>query len=443
MTRPEKKSRVAFITFGCRANQYDTSAMMAGIDTDRFTLQDDMQDADIYVINTCTVTHKSDFQARQMIRRAKRNNPEARIVVTGCLVETNPESLQGLPYDHLVRPDSREKVAAIIMGEKESARKEQEFFFHPEGGLQHRTRALVKIQDGCDSRCAYCTVPLARGKSRSLEPEKVIHQLKSLFRQGFMEAVITGINLGSYGLDMGTSLFEILKTIDAEKDIAPRIRISSIEPHEISDDLIQLMGKSARICHHMHLPLQSGDDEILARMGRNYTSEKFSTLVQALHESMPDLCLGMDVIAGFPGESDKNFENTIKLLEEIPFAYLHVFPFSQRPGTRAERMDDKVASPVIKNRTKILRKMGQERRKNFYKSFEGKVLRALVEKHESGNIRGLSDNYIPVRAHGHPGLVRGLVRVHVDKAAVEGVTGTIEEDRLENEGQISKANAGA
>jgi threonylcarbamoyladenosine tRNA methylthiotransferase MtaB len=439
---------VAFITLGCRANQYDTSVMMAGLDPERFAVadisharnRDDLTDsrgyarpADIYVINTCTVTNKSDFQSRQMVRRARRWNPEAKIIVTGCLVETNPKSLHGLPFDHLVRPDERRDVARIIMDgirEKVPSAGNSGFFYHPEAGLQLRTRALVKIQDGCDLRCSYCTVPLARGRSRSLEPEKVLHQLKALFHQGFLEAVITGINLGAYGRDIGTSLLELLEHIEDEKDVPPRIRLSSLEPHEIYPALIEHLGKSRRICPHLHLPLQSGDDRILAGMKRIYKARKFSDIVRNLHQAMPGLCLGMDVIAGFPGETDQSFENTLRLLESLPFAYLHVFPFSPRPGTEAAEFKDRVHSLHVKSRTRVLRRLGEDRRKRFYHDHQRGILRVLFESHESGWLRGLSNNYIPVRAQGPKEFTGRLVQVQAETVNSRGITGRIKQSTV-------------
>jgi threonylcarbamoyladenosine tRNA methylthiotransferase MtaB len=432
---------VVFITFGCRSNQYDTSAMMAELDPERFNISDQGQTAgsgeikeaaDIYVINTCTVTHRSDFQSRQMVRRVKRCNPGAMVIVTGCLVETNPGSLEGLPYDHLVRPGERGKVARIIMdGEASGSAEGRGFYYHPEGGLQHRTRAVVKVQDGCDLRCAFCTVPLARGRSRSLEPERVMHQLRVLHGKGFREAVLTGINLGAYGRDIGTSLLKLLKLIEDDDQLPERIRISSLEPHEINPGLIKHLAGARRICPHLHLALQSGDDMILARMRRGYRSDEFSSLVRELHDAMPGLCLGMDVIAGFPGETDENFENTLRVLEGLPFAYLHVFPFSRRPGTEAWEFKDTVPADVIKYRAGILRRLGQERRMRFHRDHEGSILRVLVERHEamsggdSGMLRGLSDNYIPVQAAGSKQLTGRIIKIKAEKATGQGIVGSI------------------
>ncbi len=429
--------------------------MMAGLDPERFEAVDinhasvqrtwsnraDLMDskgparkAEFYVINTCTVTGKSDFQSRQMVRRARTWNPEARIIVTGCLVETNPESLHGLPFDYLVRPDERRQVARIIMHGNYTASKDPGFFYHPEAGIQHRTRALVKVQDGCDLRCSYCTVPLARGKSRSLDPEKVIHQLKSLFHQGFLEAVITGINLGAYGRDMGTTLLELLLRIEDEEQAPPRIRLSSLEPHEIRPDLIEYLGKSSRICPHLHLPLQSGDDQILARMKRSYKARKFSDIIHKLHQAVPGLCLGMDVIAGFPGETDQNFENTLRLLKSLPFAYLHVFPFSPRPGTEAAGFKDRVSSTQVKSRTRVLRRLSEDRRNKFYHDHQGTLLRVLFERNESGWLRGLSDNYIPVRAPGPKELTGRLVWVQTETVTSRGMAGRIKQ----KDGELSR-----
>jgi len=395
------KTRVAFLTLGCKANQYDSMALMAGLDPNRFEVLESEGapvQADVYVINTCAVTGRSDFQSRQLVRRARKWNPAARILVTGCVAETQPESLQNLPQDAVIGVAQREQVLEwILFGRGTACRAPTGFFYHPAGGRQQRTRALVKIQDGCDLACAYCIVPRARGRSRSLDEEAVIFQLQRLREQGFQEAVLTGIHLGFYGRERGTSLLALLERIEAEPGLPPRIRLSSLDPQELSPELIRAMAGSKRICRHLHLPLQSGDDLILRRMRRPSTTDQVRQVAETLYRQMPDLCLGLDVIAGFPGESDEQFQGTIEFLESLPWSYLHVFPFSARPGTEAAAMKEQIAPGAIKARAGRLRELSNRRKRAFYAGALGRRLRLLVEETREGWQRGFSDHYLPLR----------------------------------------------
>ncbi|OGP58979.1 MAG: tRNA (N(6)-L-threonylcarbamoyladenosine(37)-C(2))-methylthiotransferase MtaB [Deltaproteobacteria bacterium RBG_13_61_14] len=425
----ERKLRVAFLTLGCKANHYDSMALMAGLDPLRFEMLESEGapvEADIYVINTCTVTGKSDFQSRQLVRRARKWNPAAKVLVTGCLAETQPHSLQDLPQDGVIGVHERGRVIEWITGKtRPELLPPEDFFYDPAGGRQRRTRALVKVQDGCDLACAYCIVPQARGRSRSLPEAAVLTQLRRLSEQGFQEAVLTGIHLGFYGKDHGANLVALLKSLEREPGIPPRIRLSSIEPQEFSPELIALIAGSNRICRHLHLPLQSGDDSVLRRMRRLYTRQEFRRVVLELYQAMPELCLGLDVIAGFPGESEADFIETITFLESLAWSYLHVFPFSVRPGTAAAEMDQQLVPPVIRARAARLRELGSRRRQAFYAQAVGKRLRLLVEDRRAGWQRGFSDQYVPLRFQSEQDWQGRLVEVRVQGADQQGGWGVL------------------
>ena len=430
MTKPGPKTRVAFLTLGCKANQYDSYAIMAGLDPERFEVLESEGTpvrADLYVINTCAVTGRSDFQSRQLVRRARKWNPAARILVTGCVAETQPEALEKLPQDAVIGVSGREQVLQWIIngrGDRPVA-PTGEFFFHPAGGRQNRTRALVKIQDGCDLACAYCIVPRARGRSRSLEEEAVITQLRRLHEQGFQEAVLTGIHLGFYGKDRGTSLGALLQRLESESGLPPRLRLSSLDPQELTPELVRIMAGSKRICRHLHLPLQSGDDATLRRMRRSYSSDEVRAVVSILYANLPDLCLGLDVIAGFPGETEAQFNATVKCLESLPWSYLHVFPFSARPGTEAAGMKEQIAPPVLKARASQLRQQSARRKRAFYAGALGRRLRLLVEETRAGWQRGFSDHYVPLRFQSETNWEGRLVEVRVQGVDSQGGWGEL------------------
>ena len=436
------KERVAFLTLGCKANQYDSMALMAGLSPDRYEVVESEGapvEADVYVINTCTVTGRSDFQSRQMVRRARKWNPQARILVTGCLAEAQPGTLKNLPLDALIGVKDRERalewIKAGVSGERRDRaprtgsasanRMDNHFFFHPEGGRQRRTRALVKVQDGCDLACAFCIVPRARGRSRSLPEPMVISQLRSLKQQGFQEAVLTGIHLGFYGRDQGKSLVALLRRIEIEPGLPARIRLSSLEPQEVSPELIEVIKGSSRICRHLHLPLQSGDEEILRRMRRLYSPAQFHQVASALSAALPDLCLGLDVIAGFPGETEAHFRSTLSFLEDIPWSYLHVFPFSRRPGTPASSMTGQIEARTIRSRAARLRELSERRRKAFYALAQGRRLRMLVEDEKAGWQRGFSDHYLPLRFQSDKDWQGQLVEIQVQGVDRQGGWGEL------------------
>ena len=391
--------KIAIATLGCKVNKYDSAVIHKLLEGAEFSFVPFGRKADIYIVNTCTVTKRADYQSRQLIRRLHRLNPDALIIVTGCYAQRAPKEIKEIQgVDYTVGIGEKERILDLING---SPRKEAPLEITNDiPAFPEHTRAFLKVQDGCDSYCSYCIVPYARGRSRSLRKEDAIRSISKLAELGYREIVLTGIHLGSYGWDLmpPTRLSNLLRSIEHE-GISCRIRLSSIEPTEFDDDLIDLISSSRTICNHLHIPLQSGADEVLKRMNRPYTSELFKELVKKLVLAMPDLNIGVDVIVGFPGESHENFTNTVSVIEELPIGYLHVFPYSRRPGTPAADFPDQVDNKTIKKRGETLRGMGSSKREEFYRGFLKKRLSILVESKKDADtkyLKGFSRNYIPV-----------------------------------------------
>jgi len=389
------KQKLCLLTIGCKANQYDSSALL-GYLSEKFVLVAFSEEtpADLYIINTCTVTHRADFDARRWIRRAQKINPQATIIITGCLA-SNPAGLKGERLSALFKAEERDQLVRQLAGLEPELR--NDFFYHPQGGVQFRSRALVKVQEGCHYRCSYCIVPYTRGKSRSLEAKPALDQIRALSDQGFQEVVLCGINLGEWGKDFGLELADLIEKI-AEAHLPPRIRLSSLEPMTITPRLIRIISEAGIICPHLHLPLQSGDDEILQRMKRPYRAKDFLELAQTLSAKIPDLCLGLDLITGFPGEAKPQFENTLALLMQIPFSYLHIFTFSARPNTPAAKFRPKVPEKVSQERARILARWNQDQKLKFTRSQLGKKLEIVIEDRDEEWAMGHSENYLYLKA---------------------------------------------
>jgi len=407
-----EKPKLCLITLGCKANQYDSSALL-GYLKDNFILVSPGEElpADIYIINTCTVTHRADFDARQWINKAKRWNPNAQVVITGCLAEANPIALKGTNFDLIFKANEKDKLVKKLCGKEPDIPKD--FFYHPQAGLQTRSRAFLKIQEGCNYRCSYCIVPYARGKSRSLPLESVFSQLTALSEQGFGEVVLCGINLGEWGKDIGSELAELLEKIE-KAGFPGRIRLSSLEPMTISQRLIETIAGSKLICPHLHLPMQSLDNEILKRMKRPYSREQFLRLCQELFSKIPELCLGLDVLVGFPGENQLQFENTYRTIQELLFGYLHIFSFSPRPLTPAQKFKPKVPERIIKPRIIQLSELNQKRKRDFALSQLGKKMEIVIEDRDKEWGMGYSQNYLYLKAKTRAGI-RKRVRVKLVK----------------------------
>jgi threonylcarbamoyladenosine tRNA methylthiotransferase MtaB len=401
---------ISITTLGCKVNQFESEALIDALEQRGYGLVPFGERADITIINTCTVTHRADFQSRQMVRRAFRSNPSSLIIVTGCYSQVEPDAflkMEGVRY--LLGNEEKNQIPALLplmqKGEFPKVQvgdiqKEKLFSEIPLHCFHRHTRAFLKIQDGCNARCSYCIVPFARGPSRSLQPERVLENLKVLKEKGFKEVVLTGIHLGAYGLDLTPPFpLEMLMRRLEKEETPDRIRLSSIEPGDFSPELISILSQSRKVCPHLHISIQSGDDEILKKMNRDYDHSFLSNLIQELHLRIPNLSIGADVIVGFPGETEKKFRHTYGLVESLPFSYLHVFPFSKRKGTPAYQFLQGVDDKEIKKRAEIMRALGKQKRQAYYHQFLNQELSVLVEDRRekgTGRWKGLSRNYIPV-----------------------------------------------
>lgn len=406
-------------------NQSESDSIAGLLEGNGWILAEDNEPADACIINTCAVTQKASQQSRQAIRQLIRSQPNARILVTGCYSQMEPEVIQNITGVHSIITQSEKEAIPNRLDFPNSKTPVPNQNAHSVSGIsrRRRTRAFLKIQDGCDAFCTYCIVPYARGRSRSLPVKNVLDDIRQLTAVGYREVVLAGIHLGCYGRDLKPKrirLADLLEQILSESTIE-RIRLSSIEPLELDTDLIQLMAKSERICRHFHIPLQSGDNEILQHMGRPYTRNEFRDLVMEIYETVPDAALGIDVLVGFPGETDIAFHNTHSLVEELPVSYLHVFPFSPRKGTPAYSFENKVPAHIIKSRCEKMRIQGRQKRADFYRRFIGKTLKVLIEerlKDGSHLLKGMTSNYIPVTVEGEDHLRNQILEVdlkNIDK----------------------------
>ena len=401
---------ISVATLGCKVNQFESEALIDALERKGYALIPFEEGADITIINTCTVTHRADFQSRQIVRRAFRSNPNSLIIVTGCYPQVEPDAfIKMKEVRYLLGNGEKNQIPDLLplMQKGEFPRvqvgdiqKETLFSETPFHSFHRHTRAFLKIQDGCNAYCSYCIVPHARGRSRSLHPERVVENLKIFMKKGFKEVVLTGIHLGAYGLDLNPPfpLEKLIKQLEGE-ETPHRIRLSSIEPGDFSPELIFTLSQSNKICPHLHIPIQSGDDEILKKMNRGYNHSFLSDLIQELHLRIQKLSIGADVIVGFPGETEEKFQHTYGLVESLPFSYLHVFPFSRRKGTPASQFPKGVDEEAIKKRAESMRELGKQKRQAFYRQFLNQELSVLVEdrkEKETGRWKGLSRNYIPV-----------------------------------------------
>ncbi|MGE5258553.1 MAG: tRNA (N(6)-L-threonylcarbamoyladenosine(37)-C(2))-methylthiotransferase MtaB [Hyphomicrobiales bacterium] len=431
------------ITLGCKVNQAESEAIAGRLAGPDWQPADSPEEADFCLVNTCTVTQKAATQSRQALRQAIRANPRACVAVTGCYAETDPQALMKIKgLDCIVDQAGKSRLPEIIRAcglvkcdrptilssPGEASRAPAAWSSDAATG---RTRPFLKIQDGCDAFCTYCIVPYARGRSRSMPLQAVLAGMERLAAQGFHEVVLTGIHIGFYGRDLHprSSLLELLQQIEALKTPA-RVRLSSIEPLELTDEIVTLVAGSGRFCRHFHIPLQSGDGDILKLMGRPYSPEVFSALIQKIRRLMPNAAIGVDVLAGFPGETETAFQNTFQLIQDLPVSYLHVFPFSARPGTAAHAFPDRVPAERIKQRCTRLRQLGRRKRLAFHRSFMGQNVQVLTESRrdpKTGLLKGVSSNYLPILFEGADALMKRAVAVRVVEADATSLLGTLAE----------------
>ncbi len=398
--------KISVVTLGCKVNQYDTAALLNHLPSSEFAKNERFDEpADVYVIDTCTVTHKADSEARNYIYRAKRSNPRGVVIVTGCYAQVSPEQLSAMEEVDYVIGNSHKfssLLGVIRRGEVQSepkvlisdifSEKKRKFDTPDIRFFPDRTRAFLKVQDGCNYACTFCVIPRARGRSRSLGTGEVISRLRTLAQAGYREVVLTGVHLASYGRDIGSDLVSLLGEIENSGAVR-RIRLSSLDPADTGEDLINFVSNSEVVCPSFHVALQSGDRDILRKMRRRYSPEQFLECTDSIRDALPEAAIGTDIMVGFPGETQKQFENSRDVAAASELTYFHVFPYSVRKMTPAANMQDQIPPQVKKERSAELRALGKTKKEDFYRKFIGRTLDAIVES----NSRCTTENYINVK----------------------------------------------
>jgi MiaB-like protein len=427
--------KVAFYTLGCKLNFSETSTIARSFEQEGYIRVDFDDPADIYVINTCSVTENADKQFKQIVRKALKTNPKAFLAAVGCYAQLKPEELASVDgVDLVLGAKEKFNITQYIddltknnEGIVHSCEISETDFYVGSYSIGDRTRAFLKVQDGCDYKCTYCTIPMARGISRSDTIENILSNAKKISDKGIKEIVLTGVNIGDYGKgEFGNkkhehTFLELVQALDKVEGIE-RLRISSIEPNLIKDETIDFIVQSKSFVPHFHIPLQSGSNEILKKMKRRYLRELYVSRVAKIREVMPDACIGVDVIVGFPGETDEHFLETYHFLNELDISYLHVFTYSERDNTEAVLMDGVVPDAVRAKRSKMLRGLSAKKRNAFYESQLGKEKTVLFESdNKQGYIHGFTENYVKVKAPWDPALVNTLHKVKLTKIDVDGI----------------------
>ena len=421
-------STVAFHTLGCKVNHYETEAIWQLFKDANYERVEFETNADVFVINTCTVTNTGDKKSRQIIRRAIRQNPDAVVCVTGCYAQTSSAEIMEIPgVDIVVGTQDRHKLLDYIQQFQEERQpingvgnimKNRTYEELEVPYFTDRTRASLKIQEGCNNFCTFCIIPWARGLMRSRDPEKVVEQATQLVNSGYKEIVLTGIHTGGYGQDLKNyNLAQLLRDLDTIEGLE-RIRISSIEASQLTDEVIDVIGNSNKVVRHLHIPLQSGSDDVLKRMRRKYTMAHFSERLTKLHQALPDLAVTSDVIVGFPGESEEEFQETYDFIVNHHFSELHVFPYSPRIGTPAARMDNQIDEETKNVRVHKLISLSNQLAKEYASKFEDEVLEVIPEEmgEEPHTLVGYADNYMKVRFEGDDSLIGQIGKVKIVKA---------------------------
>ena len=430
----ENKKKVAFYTLGCKLNFSETSTIARNFQDEGFDRVDFEEVADMYVINTCSVTENADKQFKQVVRKAMKLNDKAFVAAIGCYAQLKPEELANVDgVDLVLGATEKFKITDYIndlskndFGEVHSCEIEEADFYVGSYSIGDRTRAFLKVQDGCDYKCTYCTIPLARGISRSDELENVLKNAKEISEQGIKEIVLTGVNIGDYGKgEFGNkkhehTFLELVQELDKVEGIE-RLRISSIEPNLLKNETIEFVSKSRTFVPHFHIPLQSGSNEILKLMKRRYQREVYTERVNKIREVMSDACIGVDVIVGFPGETDEHFLETYHFLNDLDISYLHVFTYSERDNTEAAEMEGIVPSNVRAKRSKMLRGLSVKKRRAFYESQIGTNRTVLFEsENKEGYIHGFTENYVRVKTPWNPVLANTLQEINLTKIDEDG-----------------------
>ena len=429
------RKKVAFYTLGCKLNFSETSTIARDFADEGFDRVDFSENADIYVINTCSVTENADKRFKTIVKQAQKGNPDAFVAAVGCYAQLKPEELVAVDgVDLVLGATEKFKIKDYIndlskneFGEIHSCEIEEADFYVGSYSIGDRTRAFLKVQDGCDYKCTYCTIPLARGISRSDTLENVLQNAKEISEQGIKEIVLTGVNIGDYGKgEFGNkkhehTFYELVKALDEVEGIE-RLRISSIEPNLLKNETIDFVSESRTFVPHFHIPLQSGSDEILKLMRRRYLSDLYVDRVKKIKEVMPHACVGVDVIVGFPGETDDHFLDTYNFLSELDISYLHVFTYSERENTVAASLENVVPQDVRKKRSKMLRGLSVKKRRAFYESQIGTERTVLFEsENKEGYIHGFTENYVKVRIPWDPSFVNTLHAVKLTEIDDDGM----------------------
>ncbi|WP_411767036.1 tRNA (N(6)-L-threonylcarbamoyladenosine(37)-C(2))-methylthiotransferase MtaB [Winogradskyella sp. A3E31] len=427
--------KVAFYTLGCKLNYSETSTIARSFKSEGFNRVDFSEKADIYVINTCSVTENADKRFKTIVKQAQKVNPDAFVAAIGCYAQLKPEELADVNgVDLVLGATEKFKITDYLndlskndMGEVHSCEIQDADFYVGSYSIGDRTRAFLKVQDGCDYKCTYCTIPLARGISRSDTMENVISNAKEIANKGIKEIVLTGVNIGDYGKgEFGNkkhehTFLDLITQLD-EVDGIERLRISSIEPNLLKNESIELVAKSRAFVPHFHIPLQSGSNTLLKKMKRRYMKELYVDRVKKIKEIMPHACIGVDVIVGFPGETDELFLETYNFLNELDVSYLHVFTYSERDNTEAASFDGVVPKNVRAKRSKMLRGLSAKKRRAFYESQIGTNKSVLFEgENKAGYIHGFTENYVKVKAPWNPELVNTIHNIHLTEIAEDGL----------------------
>lgn len=435
-----KEKTVSFITLGCKVNQYDSDAMRTLFIKNGYKVAESDAPADVYVVNTCSVTSIGDRKSRQMVRRIRRENPSAVIAVAGCYAQLAPEVFEKMGnVDVIVGMQNRSRIVEYVekaarsnavLNEVRDVMAVKDFenlTVDAEGEV--KTRAFIKVQEGCDNYCTFCIIPYARGRLKSRKQKDAIEEIKHLVDRGYREVVLTGIHLGNYGKDLhdGTSLSSLVNELLKIPDLL-RIRLGSIESVELSEELIHLMNSEPRVCRHLHLPIQSGSDDVLRAMNRHYRLAEYKNLIADLRKRIPDLALTTDLIVGFPGETEENFKETLATLEELKFSAIHIFPYSQRTGTPAATYPNQVLPEIKKERVHRVQELEKKLSAAYRRRFLGKSVRVLPEEEKDGCFEGLSDEYIRVYLKGE-GIERGKIySVKINSLTEDGLSGVVERE---------------
>ena len=430
----ENKKKVAFYTLGCKLNFSETSTIARDFQNEGFERVDFEEIADIYVINTCSVTDNADKQFKQIVKKAMKLNDKAFVAAVGCYAQLKPEELAAVDgVDLVLGATEKFKITDYIndlskndMGEVHSCEIEEADFYVGSYSIGDRTRAFLKVQDGCDYKCTYCTIPLARGISRSDALENVLKNASEISNQGIKEIVLTGVNIGDYGKgEFGNkkhehTFLDLVKALDEVEGIE-RLRISSIEPNLLKNETIEFVSQSRTFVPHFHIPLQSGSNDVLKKMKRRYMRELYTERVAKIREVMPHACIGVDVIVGFPGETDEHFLETYHFLNDLDISYLHVFTYSERDNTEAVEMEGVVPANVRSKRSKMLRGLSVKKRRAFYESQIGTNRTVLFEsENKEGYIHGFTENYVKVKTPWNPELVNTLHDIQLTKIDEDG-----------------------